>query len=618
MESQILYESLTKPRCDLDNNMNKTHEVAQGNDGVPVIVNTAISSAESSFSGQETKTGETEIRNVLKSKLLEQLQTPLEIPAEKTQVIHKGDNGQSFSYREHVKDTEAASANGLNSEHSDAKDKRQTEVTSSQSLVPVQDSNTVVSTNEVRSETSGLASPTLSFSSGRSMSGSPLPSPGTNVTSQNEVSSSKSLPGGLKRSHKRRRRGSAWTDAETEYLMEVWARQTDIIKQKGGDESVTCAPVYRLISRSMAEQGWDKTWEQCKTRIHTLKRAYKITKDEIAEGCQTITYCRHFDKLEIICGDNSQVSPGMLSFTLEQKRKVREIEGKSGKKQPVRRKLTVGENPNLVKKANVGSSLINTTNTSQFQGQNSVSYTPSVVSVQTTPSTNTLWFPPLQTQQQQRFQLQQQQPQIQLKSLPTPVTVSQTVSGVQQPLQASVLPAAPMYHYQVPLSSGNDGTQVQSYSSSSEVNNNKASVKSEKPETKNNEDISVKHYEQGLQWNVLTSQQASAQTLTVPQSNTGNDIERMRLDLEMRKLEVERNKIEMEERQRREDRDHQYRMMQLLLFGLGQQNISQVLSGQSSDVTQAHDAVLSRALENGLVPGGSQKVNEKGLSFSEL
>lgn len=627
MESQILYESLTKPRCDLDKNMNK-NEKTQGSVGTVNIEHSAVETiltAQHDVVGNEMQTTPSDVpgvKNEIKSKLLKQLQSPLKISMEnrdfiKTQVFsengHTDNISNNLSRNGDKPGTKDVSSSRQSNENLNYSNK--TESTTAQSFIPVHSLNSVVSTSETKSDSLSIASPSSSVSSGRSKSTSPIPSPETGSVPSHEVSSSK-LVEDESSSQKRRRRGSAWTDAETEYLMEVWARQADIIRQKGGDESVTCAPVYRLISRSMAEQGWEKTWEQCKTRIHTLKRAYKITKDEIDEGCQTITYCRHFDKLEIICGDNKQVSPGMLAITLEQKRRQRQVDGK-GKREPVRRKLTVGENPNLVKKVKTCDNLPNGFGHSRFQGQNSVASAQSIPSVQSTQSTNTMCFPPLQSQ----FQLQPQPPpfqQLQQQSLPA--TLNQNLPNAQQSVQGSVLPTVLQYPTQVTTASGINGTQSATYSSDVGTPDSQICVEREHQDTETKLQNSAKeHREPVTQWNVLSSQTCPQNiNSNTPKVSTGNDIERMKLDLEMRRLEVERNKIESEERQRREDRDHQYRMMQLLLFGLGQQNISQVLSGQGSDVAHAHDTVLSRALENGLVPGGPQKANEKGLSFNEL
>lgn len=605
MESQILYESLTKPKYDLDKNMNKTSENINADKNVDEKAQGEASDVNTGVSRVFNQNGGTGNSSV-KSKLKEQLETPLDRTF--TNNLSRVSN-QIFTPQSGVESIPDETIQHCKSESTVG---NQTETVSS-AILPQTLNTNIVTSSDIKSETSSLPSPGVI--SNRSLTTSPQPLAASTVTSPQEVTSSKSLSTSSKMREKRRRRGSAWTDDETEYLMEVWAKQAEINKQKGGEESVTCAPVYRLISKTMAEQGWEKTWEQCKTRIHTLKRAYKITKDEIAEGCQTITYCRHFDKLEIICYDNPQITPGMLAANLEQKRKQRGTQLR-GKKQPVRRKLTVGENPNLLKKANTFNSLPNINSFPPFQNQ-SASITPEVaVSATVSTSSSTVWYPPLPSQQQQQ-QLQQQQQQQQTPQASE--SLSQSSQFAQQPLQASGLSTVPQYPYHVTQSADNNSIQQLQYTNVTEVNNNSVNIKSEKVDAVNTGDNTAKHFEQhNKQWPVPFSQPPAVQaTSAVKATSTGSDIERMRLDLELRKLEVERNKIEMEERQRREDRDHQYRMMQLLLFGLGQQNIPQLLSGQGPDVTHAHSTDLSRALESGLVPG-SQKANEKGLSFSEL
>lgn len=378
---------------------------------------------------------------------------------------------------------------------------------------------------------------------------------------------------------KTRRRGSAWSDDETEFLLEIWARQVELVKDRGGDETATCTAVYRLIASEMEKHLYDKSWEQCKTRIHTLKRAYKITKDEINSGAKTITYCRHYDKLGIISGDNPDISPGVLAATLADKRRKTEAENKPRVKLPVKRKLPVGEPPAVVKRP-AAPPCPPLPSFSTFAHSSSV--TPNSVTSLWQPSQDNL----CQTQTGQKTQSILQQ------SLSTPV---------KSPL------ASFPYHS---LTSATQNMQ--------EINNNQTPIKSEKTETSFHEQSGQTNLSSSSQWNSFTPL-SHGKSLQQGQRQEGQaDLERMRIGLEMKKLEVERNKIEMEERQRREERDHQYRMMQLLLFGLGQQNIPQLLNAQGSEVAHAHNTDWSRALESGLVPGGQQKVNEKGLSFSEL
>ncbi|XP_052809436.1 uncharacterized protein LOC128237895 [Mya arenaria] len=406
----------------------------------------------------------------------------------------------------------------------------------------------------------------------------------------------------LKRQERKtRRRGSAWSDEETEFLLEIWARQAELVKDRAGDETATCAAVYRLIAREMVAKNYDKSWEQCKTRIHTLKRAYKITKDEISSGASTITYCRHFDKLGIISLDNPDISPGILAATLEQNRLKLEHECKTRVRMPVKRKLVVGEPPiSLQKKSPTPPKPLPSFSTFNHPATS-------------TSATSSVWYPPVGT-----------------PPAPNPAAQPATLSALQLSLTSPLNVAAKPYPKALPQpptypSSNNSTLQNETQSLTSfvpltEMNNNGTGHidKTESNTFRENMSAQDTAFSQSQQWNSFPTPETSKAQIAPSGQGLQGDLERMKLDLEMRKLEVERDKIEMEERQRREERDHEYRMMQLLLFGLGQQNTSQVLLGQGSEVAHAHTTDLSRALENGLVPGGQQTANEKGLSFSEL
>lgn len=443
----------------------------------------------------------------------------------------------------------------------------------------------------VVSETRSLGrADSYSEDSNMSVTSSTMTSHSTPVKSSGtHVSSGRSKPNGSLNStvKKTRRRGTAWSDDETEYLLEIWARQVEVAKDQGGEEGVTCAAVYRFISREMIKKNYDKTWEQCKTRIHTLKRAYKITKDEISSGATTITYCRHFDKLRIICGDNPEISPGILAATLEEKRLIVEAENKPRVRLPVKRKLPVGEPPSTVKKPTVAQS-------SPLPSFSTFSQT----SMSSAASSSTSWYP-AQPSKNTDSQSQQNMSVLQ-RSLSTPVNPA---PGYQQHAVSSHT----AYPYN-PQESGSQ-TSMKGYQGNQEINNNQVHIKPEKVDPTFQSQNAQVNVSPSTQWNSFTPV-TNVQNLSQGQ----DDLERLRLDLEMKRLEVERNKLEMEERQRREERDHQFRMMQLLLIGLGQQNVN----AQGIEVTHAHSTDLSRALESGLVPGGQQTVNEKGLSFSEI
>jgi len=419
-------------------------------------------------------------------------------------------------------------------------------------------------------------------------------SPFSDATSLDETSTTSTEPIDTllrKERHekKTRRRGTAWSDEETEFLLEIWARQAELVKEKG-EETATCAAVYRLIAREMATKNYDKSWEQCKTRIHTLKRAYKITNDEISSGAKQITYCRHYDKLGIINLDNPEISPGVLAATLEKKRIQRETECKTNVRTPVKRKLVVGEPPKTTTKQSPPSNTplpsFSTFNTPAPSAAPSVS--------------GNVWYPPT------------------LGATSTSTSPASTQSALQLSLTAPLMQVPSYQQYTItnpqppPYSFHDDNSNAQNAAPSSSSFSPLTDANKTSPAAQSESTFRDPNLAQPQQLNTNKPKgQGQGQGFH-------SDLERMKLDLEMRRLEVEKDKIEMEERQRREERDHQYRMMQLLLFGLGQQNISQLLAGQGSEVAHAHNPDLSRALESGLVPGGQQTVNEKGLSFSEL
>ena len=372
---------------------------------------------------------------------------------------------------------------------------------------------------------------------------------------------------------KTRRRGSAWNDDQTDYLMEVWARHTDSTGTE--DYTVTNAPIYRIISKSMGELGYlDKSSDQCKTRIHTLKRAYKLTKAEIDAGASNITFCRHYEKLRIIMGDEPSTTPKQLAEILLEKRRQKKLSGVE----------TVEVKPNKIKnKESKVKRTLDLASTDKSlpvppkQQNKEVSQAPAIPVVPL-PAVSSLW-------NSQGFTFPFPVP-------PVPNIAFPETSYISAPLTTTT----PTY----PTASVTPQKRLDD--EPCDINHNTyVVVKQEKTEPD--------------EYPIFQTPLISKTSDSV--SQTKEEIERMRLDLEMKKIEIERNRLEMEERQRREDRDHQYRMMQLLLMGLGH-NPGVGTFGQGAETEEANQPELSRALEGGLVPGGAQSANEKGLSFSEI
>ena len=92
-------------------------------------------------------------------------------------------------------------------------------------------------------------------------------------------------------------RGAAWSDAEIKALIGVWA-EGDI--QKKFDGSVRNKEIYKKLASDLQEQGYDRDWEQCKSKIKNLKTEYRTEKDnnnEIGRGRKTFRYYDDLDKV---------------------------------------------------------------------------------------------------------------------------------------------------------------------------------------------------------------------------------------------------------------------------------------------------------------------------------
>ena len=68
-------------------------------------------------------------------------------------------------------------------------------------------------------------------------------------------------------------RGAAWSDDETDYLLNIWIEQS--IEEQLEDTKVNSQRIYVSVSSDMKENGYDRTPAKCKTRMHTLKRNFR-------------------------------------------------------------------------------------------------------------------------------------------------------------------------------------------------------------------------------------------------------------------------------------------------------------------------------------------------------
>lgn len=74
-------------------------------------------------------------------------------------------------------------------------------------------------------------------------------------------------------------RGSAWNDEEILPLMSI---QNDFAIQKQTEDlKVNNGSIYISVSDELIGKGFERTAEQCKVRIQTLKRKYRESKAKV-------------------------------------------------------------------------------------------------------------------------------------------------------------------------------------------------------------------------------------------------------------------------------------------------------------------------------------------------
>ncbi|XP_061579333.1 ATP-dependent (S)-NAD(P)H-hydrate dehydratase [Cololabis saira] len=93
-------------------------------------------------------------------------------------------------------------------------------------------------------------------------------------------------------------RGFLWSDVETRTLLKIWGEQ-DI--QTALDGSFRNSFVYRDVSRRLAAMGFERTPEQCRVRIKSLKRQYLLAKEgNLRNNGQYHKICKFYDTMESI------------------------------------------------------------------------------------------------------------------------------------------------------------------------------------------------------------------------------------------------------------------------------------------------------------------------------
>ncbi|XP_042351167.1 uncharacterized protein LOC121949518 [Plectropomus leopardus] len=102
-------------------------------------------------------------------------------------------------------------------------------------------------------------------------------------------------------------RGFLWSDVETRTLLNIWGEQ-DI--QTALDGNFRNSFVYRDVSRRLGVMGFERTPEQCRVRIKSLKRQYLLAKEgNLRNNGQYHKICKFYDTMERILSNRPALDP---------------------------------------------------------------------------------------------------------------------------------------------------------------------------------------------------------------------------------------------------------------------------------------------------------------------
>ncbi|XP_010745825.3 ATP-dependent (S)-NAD(P)H-hydrate dehydratase isoform X1 [Larimichthys crocea] len=102
-------------------------------------------------------------------------------------------------------------------------------------------------------------------------------------------------------------RGFLWSDVETRTLLNIWGEQ-DI--QTALDGNFRNSFVYRDVARRLGAMGFERTPEQCRVRIKSLKRQYLLAKEgNLRNNGQYHKICKFYDTMERILSNRAVLDP---------------------------------------------------------------------------------------------------------------------------------------------------------------------------------------------------------------------------------------------------------------------------------------------------------------------
>ena len=108
--------------------------------------------------------------------------------------------------------------------------------------------------------------------------------------------------------------GASWSEEEIKVLITTWG-ESDIQEQLDGAKRNR--PIFVKIAKALEEEGFDRTWLQCRTKMKSLKAEYRTVKDSNNCTGRDRKTCRYFDELDEILGHRPASAPSHLLDALQ-------------------------------------------------------------------------------------------------------------------------------------------------------------------------------------------------------------------------------------------------------------------------------------------------------------
>ena len=107
-------------------------------------------------------------------------------------------------------------------------------------------------------------------------------------------------------------RGSSWSDNEVKALIAIWGEDNI---QEELDGAVRNRVIFDNIATKMREKGYERDWQQCRTKIKNLKKEYRQIKDHNGQTGRGRKSCKYYKELDNILGHRPASVPAVLLDT---------------------------------------------------------------------------------------------------------------------------------------------------------------------------------------------------------------------------------------------------------------------------------------------------------------